>query len=82
MKNRYGITYKSGGWWLVLDEPCKTHIIGKAAQTKHVAVIQSLELLIAELQQEIDEVKSRPDNADELIKALYVHVIPSNCIEE
>lgn len=82
MRNRYAITQKPDGWWLVLNEPCMTHIIGRAAQEKHIAVMHSLEAFIEELQSEIEMVKNDPACADELIAAMYVRVLPLVCVYE
>lgn len=79
MRNPYAITQKQDGWWLVLDEPCMTHTIGKAAQLKHVAVLHALECFKEQIQDAINELQINSEYADELIDARLVDVIAPNC---
>ena len=79
MNNPYAITQKQDGWWLVLNEKCGAHIVGRAPQTKADAVLHSLLAFQSYIESYIDikisEVENSPSYAEEIVNAGLVDVV-------
>lgn len=75
MNNPYAITQKQDGWWLVLNEKCGAHIVGRSPQTKADAVIHSLQAFQSYITETISAVESDPSCAKGIVNAGFVDVV-------
>ena len=75
MINPYAITQTQDGWWVVLNEKCGTHIVGRSPQNKKDAVLHSLLAFQSYIAETISAVENNPSYTETIIRARFVDVV-------